>query len=274
MDYISISEAVDLVIPIPSSVVGDTVTYEIIKAADGSVLASGSMTFVRDELWRVSYTPAALGVIILKVNDTTITSKRENIYRVVGAAVSPSGVTGSELSTLANVKEYLRITTADDDTLIQKILTRTSTWIQKYCNRVFIAADYTEYYDGDGTKELLVNQYPINSIASMYDDYDRVFGSDTAITVADLVYYPEGRIVYPYNSFMRGQKNIKITYNAGYATIPADLEQACIKMVASEYLVGQGALNTVEGATVDKPQRLKDEAMEVVNFYRRLDVRV
>lgn len=86
MENIYLNEAIPLSIVIPQSSSGDTVTYEIIKVSDGSVVQSGSMTFVRDEIWRVSYTPAALGVFALKVNNTTISSKRENFYRVVAAS--------------------------------------------------------------------------------------------------------------------------------------------------------------------------------------------
>lgn len=269
MDYININVAINLVIPIPGSSSGDTVTYQIIAVSDGDVLASGSMTFLADEMWKVSYTPTETGVIVLKVTDSTISSKRENIYDVIGTVVTASGVSGDDLSTLANVKEYLRITDTNDDTLLQKILTRTSEWIQKYCNRTFIATTYTEYYDGDGSNELLLDQFPVNSITSCYDDTDREYGADTAITVTDLIIKDAGLIVYDDGFFNKGDHNIKITYNAGYTTIPADLELACIKLVASEYLLGQGAINVVEGVIVDKPKRFKDEAMKVINYYRK-----
>lgn len=95
MDYIIINEVVDLVLPIPGSQSGDTVTYEIIKS-DGTVAQSGSMSFVRDEMWKVAYAPAALGVIILKGNDTTIDSKRENIYKVVSSSTVTQPLAGDD----------------------------------------------------------------------------------------------------------------------------------------------------------------------------------
>ena len=90
MEFITLNEAIDLVIPIPGSVSGDTVTYEIFDS-DGSVAQSGSMTFVRDEMWKAAWTPDTLGIFVLKANDTTITQKRENLYRVVGVQVSTPG---------------------------------------------------------------------------------------------------------------------------------------------------------------------------------------
>lgn len=84
---ITVSVAATLLIPIPNSVSGDTVTYEIFSSS-GTVAASGSMTFVRDEVWKVAYTPAATGVYTLKANDTTLSEKRENFYNVVAADAS------------------------------------------------------------------------------------------------------------------------------------------------------------------------------------------
>ena len=85
---ITISVATALLIPIPGSSSSDTVTYEIFNSS-GTVITSGSMTFVRDEIWKVTtYTPSALGIQTLKVNDTTLSSKRENFYNVVAATAS------------------------------------------------------------------------------------------------------------------------------------------------------------------------------------------
>lgn len=82
MIEIAVNVSATLLIPIPLSASSDTVTYEIFNSS-GTVLASGSLTFVRDEVWKATYTPTALGIITLKANDTTLTSKRENFYSVV-----------------------------------------------------------------------------------------------------------------------------------------------------------------------------------------------
>lgn len=94
MDAIIINQSIDLLIPIPQSSSGDTVTYEIFNSA-GTVLQSGSMTFVRDEIWKIAFTPTALGTITLKVNDTTITSKRESFFQVV-SQVTAGGIPVSD----------------------------------------------------------------------------------------------------------------------------------------------------------------------------------
>lgn len=84
MQTIQINEQVDLLISLPGSFETDSPTYEIFNA-DGTVIQSGALAFIRDELWKVSdYTPFALGIIILKAANVTefSTDKRENYYRV------------------------------------------------------------------------------------------------------------------------------------------------------------------------------------------------
>lgn len=95
MDYIVINEEVDLVLPIPGSQSSDTVTYELIRS-EGTVVQSGSLTFIRDEMWRVTYKPFALGVLILKGYDTTIDSKRENVYKVISGTTVTQPVAGDD----------------------------------------------------------------------------------------------------------------------------------------------------------------------------------
>lgn len=176
------------------------------------------------------------------------------------------------LTSLANVKEFLRITDTNDDTFLTNLISRVEKEVKEYCQRDFEAADYMEYYDGDGTDTLLVDNYPINSVSELYDDPDREFGTDTLIDSSDyIIYSEEGKIVLDGSTFSKGNKNIKIVYNAGYTTIPADLEQAVIKLVAAEYLEGQGSVNAVEGeGQQTRPQRLREQAYRILDRYRRI----
>lgn len=92
MDRIIVNQSKDFLREIPESASTDTVTYEIFNAS-GTVLVSGTATFVRDETWKATYTPTALGSITVKFNDTTITSKRSDVYQVVGSVAeeTPAG---------------------------------------------------------------------------------------------------------------------------------------------------------------------------------------
>lgn len=250
--YLAVNVAKVLTIEIPESASGNTVTYEIINPATNAVLASGNMTFSRDEWWKVTYTPTATGTIILKVNNTTIDSKRSNEYEVVGSVTSPDGVTTSDLTSLAHLREYLKKETADteDDTFLQDIITRMSADIEKKCGRTFIATTHTEYYKGDGKDRLLTRQFPINSVTSIHVDEDRLWASDTALDSDDITISDDvpGLIILNGDYFdLSNVENVKVVYNAGYATIPYDLESACIKLCAIEYIEARRLNASIKG---------------------------
>lgn len=184
----------------------------------------------------------------------------------------------SQFTTLANLKEYLGITETGDDTFLQHIINRVSKKIENsYCNRKFAAQDWTEYYKGDGTNRLLLRQYPINQIYSIYDDVDRQWPSSSAkdISAVAISYQTSGLIQLVGDIFINADlwsfyqlENIKITYNAGFATIPEDLEEACIKYCAVEYAKSKGV---VAGLAKDRDfKSLIDEANEVLDNYKRI----
>jgi len=108
MELITLDVAIDLILPIPESESTDTVTYVIYDSA-GATLAEGSMSFVADEMWKVNYTPDSedlevYDVIILKGTDSTIDSKRENIYQIIGApATIPSLESTTSLIAICNM---------------------------------------------------------------------------------------------------------------------------------------------------------------------------
>jgi len=151
----------------------------------------------------------------------------------------------TDLTTLANAKEYLGISGSDDDTLLGNLIDRASEAIENYCRRKFAQETLTEYYDGRGSHRLVLNRRPVSSITSIYDDLDRDFTEDTLIDADDYVLYPDEGIVEFKNTastfpstaayFYDGQRNVKVTYVAGYETIPTDVEQACLMLVALLY---------------------------------------
>lgn len=281
--YIKVNSLFWFVQAIPESATGDTVSVTIKRLSDGytwnfSTLAfvnsaqSGNMTFISDILWKQSFTPPTEDTYIVTVNDTTLDVKYVQVLKAVGA-VAQAGLTGSELTTTANVKEFLGIGTAvtDDDTFIQNLITRVSDDIEKECGRTFADATYTEYRSGDSTGLLLLDQYPINSITSIHDDIDRDYGADCLIDADDYSYYSDSGIVELDGlTFCRGVNNVKIVYNAGYTTIPTDLEQACIKRVAVEYITGKAGVNAFNAENSDKIKNLKESAQDTIARYRRV----
>jgi hypothetical protein len=229
------------------------------------------MTFISGILWKQSFTPPTEDTYIVTITDSTLDVSYVQVLKALGA-VAQAGVTGTELTTLAHVKEFLGIPTATttDDTFLQNVITRISDDIEKECGRTFHASDLTEYYNGDGTDTLVLKNFPINSIASIHDDTDRVYGSDSLISASDYIFYSdEGMIQLDGLTFMKGLRNVKVVYNAGYSTIPTDLEKACIQRVCADYLEAKGGINVVEGQDFFyKPKKLRDNAQIVIDRYK------
>jgi len=154
-----------------------------------------------------------------------------------------------DLTNAANVKEYLGLSGSDDDTFIGNLIERASEAIENYCRRKFTSTQYTEYHDGRGEPRLVLNHRPIISVTSVHDDLDRAFGSGALIDSGDYITRDDEGIIeylgsastFPSTAacFYDGQLNVKIVYTAGYATIPADVGQACIMLCALLYNRGK-----------------------------------
>ena len=84
----------------------------------------------------------------------------------LGIEDEPTATTGALTST-ANFKSYAKITGTGDDTLIGYLISRATAAIENYCDRVLRSASYRELYDGDGTDELYLKQYPVTVISSL-----------------------------------------------------------------------------------------------------------
>jgi len=174
--------------------------------------------------------------------------------------------------TKAEVKEFLGVTETDDDDLIDDLIDRMEAEEQNRIDRQLEADDYTDYYDGDNSDTLLVNNYPINSIASLFDDTDRAYGAGTQIDAADIIIYSEeGKVVLDGSHFAKGNQNIKITFNAGYEAVdmPEEIKGALIKIVSSEYLYAKGSIEAVESDAFPRPDKLKELGQATMDLFKR-----
>lgn len=176
------------------------------------------------------------------------------------------------LTTVANVKTYLGIAGSADDALIENLIDRVTNFVQKYCNRKFTKSNYDEYYDGSGTGYLLLPNYPIDSVTLLEIDDITKASTDYAI------YTDSGMIRLKNGQFTDGILNVHVTYTAGYANVPKDLEQACTEIVAMKYYsrgtekFGVTARSFGEGGTISYEKTLPAEIKSVLDLYKRRSV--
>lgn len=70
------------------------------------------------------------------------------------------------LTTVAKVKDYIGIASADDDALLSVLVDRATDLIQTYCDRKFESATYaSERYNGRGFSRLYLKQWPLTAVA-------------------------------------------------------------------------------------------------------------
>lgn len=190
-----------------------------------------------------------------------------------------------DLITFAQAKAYLNIGVAAADTnqdvWLQEIISDISAEIELYCKRKFaIQSVSNEIYNGNGENRLLVNYWPVTQLSTETTPTDAQklaavqYRNDpdsawTDIeTDVDHILFNER---WPWlqlcdEVFPSGVQNVRLSYKAGYSTIPQDLKQVCLEMVAIEWkesnrsgvaLLGETS-KTNSGLGITQTRTLKD----------------
>ncbi len=153
------------------------------------------------------------------------------------------------LCAVADVQTYLGNTDAALAPVLTALVNNASALIERYCGRVFEQASYTETRNGNGSEAIFLRQGPIISVQSVSVDGVAVPPAPDAISYGYVfddrqVYLrgyarvspsAPGTMIGSVGSFRRGIQNVVIAYTAGYASIPLDLNQACVELVCDKY---------------------------------------
>lgn len=141
---------------------------------------------------------------------------------------------GLDLVTLAEYKAYVGISSTTSDTQITSIIPRVSELVKTICRRTFV--DYVndskiEVYKGG--PRLYLKEYPILALSSVEFSYDYGATYTELVEYTDFVLDVEDGSIAPIDleEFTRYINGYKITYTAGYETLPADLKTAVLDLV-------------------------------------------
>lgn len=133
------------------------------------------------------------------------------------------------------MKASLGISSTDYDVFLTEQLQVVSDAVEGYCNRKFEVGNWVEsiYADDvsvDWLTRIFTRHFPVNTITSIFEKADE---TDTGTELTGYRFQKElGRVSRP-DGFFRSGRLLEITYNSGYATIPA-LIQSVVKSVVSE----------------------------------------
>lgn len=133
------------------------------------------------------------------------------------------------LTTAAAVKAYKPITGTELDALINSLVPRASAAIETYLSRKIESTAHVEIRDGNGGRSMMLKQYPVTAVSAVTVDGQPIpqssgFGA-SGWRLANRSLVLDGY------SFAHGDANVQIEYTAGYATVPPDIEQACIETI-------------------------------------------
>lgn len=167
------------------------------------------------------------------------------------------------LTSLADVKESLGITGNSQNNLIIRKINQATDMIEAYCGKNngqhFASTTYTnEEYDGTGTNQLILKNRPIITLTSFqqrsttenisnWDDVDSSdYFTDTTAGVIDCVFHLSAN----WNLY-------RVTYTAGFATIPSDLAEACVMLACA----------LVESASTGASVKRKTQGPKSIEYY-------
>lgn len=142
------------------------------------------------------------------------------------------------LTNLSDVKESLGIASSDTsyDNLIIRKINQSTRAIEAYCGRRFKETTYTdEEYDGSGINELVLRQRPVTATQtfSLSIRNTSLNTSDWETIETDLYFVDNNSGVVKLLFHAVGHWNrYKVTYSAGYSSIPEDLAEACASLAA------------------------------------------
>jgi hypothetical protein len=174
--------------------------------------------------------------------------------------------------------DYNNLSTADK-AKVNALCTVATELIQKWCNRVFAAADFTELHDGKGNDSLFLLNPPINSLSQItlisstnyeYDDECFDFESNTGELFWDNRGIVDSTLDY-LGYFPCGRRNIQVEYNGGFTDIPEPILMVAANLVMEMF---DPSLATSENMDMEKLGQYqyklkKDSADRAIHTNRR-----
>lgn len=194
------------------------------------------------------------------------------------------------LTTRANVQSYINDPGSSLNAIIDTILAAVEARALAYLGRTRIESGTVtnEHHDGDGrTDGLLLNEWPATAVASVnwWDGTtaelvpvtDYVLDSSAQDSAGILLYTPDGGAPSPWPS---GRRNIRVTYTAGYSSVPPDLQYAMTIQIAWDLKrsghqggrLGERTQVIGDGNATYMVDAWAPEVLEVLDHYRRRHV--
>lgn len=180
----------------------------------------------------------------------------------------------TDLCSRTNLKSYLGLTGTGHDDTLDMLIDAASEAIESYCRRSFGVTAHVEYHDG-GHDRIVLRHRPVTALTGLWDDLAREFSDSSEITSDDYVLDSDLGILHlDAGTFAEGIRNVKVSYSAGYSTIPDDLSQACILLAAAWFNQGRAGGDGLRAQTLAGvahqfgQQPLPESVRQLLSSYR------
>lgn len=198
-------------------------------------------------------------------------------------------VNAIDLTVISNVKTWAGVLTNGDDQVIQDAITAFSLYVLHLTGRgnadgsvptaspFNSVVSYDEFYDGNGNDSLILNNWPIASVALVTDSGVTISASGSTTSPGYVIDqskkflvlrgggtsgYGWGRgyrgSLYACRGWTLGTQNIEVQYTAGFAATPFDLEMTARKVVSLNYKRRQ---------RIDQKSQAMAQGAGTVSFY-------
>jgi hypothetical protein len=160
--------------------------------------------------------------------------------------------TSDGLCTVAALKSWFNLpnTPSDKDALYQRVIGRFTAYALNECNRTaFLSQTYTEHFNGTwGYKICPKYAFPTSPITAVsLVTVDSGIIPPAASDTASGFVFDDSTIYLRGYTFTKGIQNVGVSYTAGLASIPTELEhaalEACIYWLKRREYVGQDIVN-------------------------------
>lgn len=153
----------------------------------------------------------------------------------------------SNLVTLSEYKTYVGIVSPTQDDAISTIITKVSQLVKNVCRRTFVDwvdESKSEIYSGGDSFTL--QEFPVLAVSSV--EYSSDYGANytTLTEYTDWVLDRQNEQIKPISSngvFDYAINGYRVTYTAGYESIPEDLKLAVLDLV-TYYLKNDSAIHS------------------------------
>jgi len=185
----------------------------------------------------------------------------------------------NDLVTVAQVEAHFGIPTGTGDaTQLGFQIEVASQMIEKYTKRIIKEQTFTEIYDGRRDNRLILGQWPVTSITEIRFDTESLFvDAETLVDSDDYrLSTNQQELIYRPGKWPIGYQNIKVVYDAGFATVPADIQSACLFLV--DFLEGVRTNRNIgrktkgkAGETTTLIEGIPETIATMLDSYRRIE---